>query len=117
MTDQEKRIARDIGFFLAEKCSFSKQSIIDLFITNISFDDNNELPIADLVITLGRPGCLIGKKGETINALSSHLSSTLNKKVKISVVGNEIKDFLLCYYDVQDSSSLLLLLRQGDEQI
>ena len=39
-----------------------------------------------ITIKLGRPGLLIGKKGETIHALKDYLERVFKREVKIHIV-------------------------------
>jgi ribosomal protein S3 len=97
-TDKEKDIISQIGkFFLERNLKNSdrelheiylktREEILELCITRIVFTSEQSIDIC-----LGRPGLLIGKKGEQINALSEYLEKYGINKIKI------IEDSLFIY--------------------
>jgi len=76
--DKVKEAARNIGAFYLQKnhgdFKAAELEILKLQISSISVDDKlpNSVSIA---ITTGRPGLLIGKRGENIDALTKFLGT------------------------------------------
>ena len=58
-------------------------SRVSLGITDIDFKNKDVL---EIIVTLERPGLLIGKAGRDINALTESLKKCFNKEVKILIV-------------------------------
>ncbi len=91
-TSKEKEVISQIGkFFLERNLKKSdnetkihqvylqtREEIQDLCITRIIFTSDRSIDIY-----LGRPGLLIGKKGEQINELSEHLKKYGINKIQI----------------------------------
>ena len=63
-------------------------SISKLGITNFEFNEHEGS--TEMVITLERPGILIGKAGETIDKLQEHLSGSYERPVTISVIESKL---------------------------
>ena len=88
-TENEQRIIKQIGMFFVkrniDKINIgnayiqAREDIFKLGITRIVFN----IDLSTVIIHLGRPGLLIGKKGEQINALSEHLKKYNVEKVEI----------------------------------
>jgi hypothetical protein len=93
--DATANILRSIGYFFLQRNenSFDKtrKHLKDLFITDVRY--KNKI----LTIRLGRPGILIGKRGETIDALKKHLEASLGEGLKIKIVENNIDEFLYSF--------------------
>lgn len=70
-SEEEKKIAREIGYFIYEKNKFS----ICEAIKELKYYGIKEIKLKGdkLTIRLSRPGLLIGKKGENIEALKNKL--------------------------------------------
>lgn len=66
---------------------FIKKKAKDAFVSRIEIDRNPNL--VQVTIHTGRPGILIGKKGEAVKEIRTTLETMTNKKVKVEV--NEIQ--------------------------
>jgi ribosomal protein S3 len=94
MTDMEKDIARDIGFFFKSN-GWTEESFKQLGITDVALKEDT------IKIRLARPGLLIGKRGVTVESLKEHLEKRLKRVIKIHIVENDINSYLLCTYAVE----------------
>lgn len=74
-----KKVRRLMSQFFINK-EIIRQS---LEITDVQV--KNKLCYVKIVVTLGRPGLLIGRGGETIDALTLYLEKILEKKILISI--------------------------------
>lgn len=100
MTEADE-IAADIGFFyhdtsvgdnIKEKIENTTTRISNLGIVSIDYKDN------EVIITLSRPGLLIGQYGSNINALTKYLQEKSKNKVdKIKIVEQKLPTFLYCF--------------------
>ena len=90
-TKEEEKFARDIGYFVFEK---HKKDIHEA-IHELSSYDIKDIRYQDdyLHILLGRPGLIIGAKGENITKLIEYL------KCKINIVESKrkLKNLLICF--------------------
>ena len=57
-------------------------------ISSVTILENN--PRAEITIKTYRPGILIGKAGETINALQEELTKELGLNIKILIIENDL---------------------------
>ncbi len=91
LSEQVQNIAREIGLFYLEKNGgdFKKteEEIGILQISKIEIGNPDRI----VIITTGRPGVLIGKRGQNIEALEKHLS----RKIHIIEDMDSIYDYLV----------------------
>lgn len=75
-SEKEKEIARKIGYFLYKKHNQdTSEAIIELRLYNIT----DIMYINNIIhILVGRPGMLIGKRGENIEQLGKYLDYEIN---------------------------------------
>lgn len=96
----EKDITRVIGYFYFERENENEdvacEAIRDLQIHKIEYTDGV------VIITLSRPGFLIGKKGENIIRLTEYLKKEFKDMKEIKIIEDNILchlyDFDLRYY-------------------
>lgn len=103
----EKEIARLIGEFYLD----AQDKSLSLKDTYLSASEQLEalgilsivLKNSEIIITLMRPGLLIGRRGDNIDKLSSYLSKQLGKKIHISLMKDKVIHHLYpFYYDLED---------------
>lgn len=95
LTNIERKILREIGFYFYEKANYDLKASINnlskIDIKYIKYENNN------IYILMSRPGLLIGYKGEDINNIKSILEEKLNNDdLHIYVEGSNINNHL--YY-------------------
>lgn len=108
----EEEIATQIGFFYyenaegteSERIHKATQSVHMLDIISIRYEDEHA------IISLTRPGLLIGKYGSNINALTKYLQENVRYITPMPIKGIRIEEFkrpnyLYCFravYDMND---------------
>jgi hypothetical protein len=89
---QEREIFRRIGYFFLERDGTfieAEKNIKMLEITRVTFSPNEK----SVTICLGRPGLIIGKRGECIDKLTLYLKqSGINE---VNIVEDNLFDFLI----------------------
>jgi hypothetical protein len=115
MTEMEIEAARQIGWFYAGKqehgidindaLARGNREIAQMCVTNVAMIPKGT-PLEDkkgltqehtLIISLGRPGVLIGEKGKNIDALADHMSKHFKEKVAIKISEDRLYDYLYPY--------------------
>ena len=90
-------LASCIGQFYLSKEKFDYQkaseSVTALCISNLNIKGN------EVIITLGRPGLLIGRKGENIDALGDYITQYYKRKITIRVKEEQILQDLIPYFE------------------
>lgn len=107
---KEIKVARLIGQFYVQQNRNLKdinkiykkanEDIIMLHITRIQVKGNI------ITITLTRPGLLIGRRGENIDALTNFLSKELKHKITLNIIEDMINGHLFPY-NPQDYDDIL----------
>lgn len=90
-TTISKRVRIAIKHFFTKYEDFGEcnyKQLYDLQIHAIGTNETNDK--IEVIITLERPGLIIGKAGSTIDALTAHLKTELKKDVKINVKESEL---------------------------
>lgn len=105
-SEKVKEIARNIGQFYLQKNNgdyvATEKEILRLQIKNIEFlirENPKGEQIREAVITAGRVGLLIGRRGTNIDALEKHLGM----KVKIMEDTDPLESYLIPYEPVEDN--------------
>ena len=108
--DKAIDLARKISFFYLEKFEKGGEAEDTVHAANAAID---RLGITKLevkgnryVITLIRPGILIGRRGETIDALKKYLQENLNPKASIHIYEDKVISYLQAQvpYEYQDDN-------------
>jgi predicted metal-dependent RNase len=104
MTDIEKNIAREIGYYYLDKympefdeidlyhSAYDKanKDISLLQITAIEFNEEENI----VYIKLHRPGVLIGERGNNIDGITNKLKKEINPTIEIKIIEDKLNDNL-----------------------
>lgn len=94
LTPEERVVAKAIGAFYLQKCNNdydkARDEIVNLLITDLKVDPEK------ITLTVGRPGRLIGKWRENIEALAKALGR------KVHIIENDLVDAMIPYREPTD---------------
>lgn len=93
--ESEKNILTEIGYYF-------KRNVDKLDTKSVKFENNI------IYITLGRPGLLIGKKGEDINSLMETFKIIFGPEVKLEIIESRMDNWLRAfeYSEIDDFETL-----------
>ena len=91
MTEIEKQIAVAIGDFYIFKMNKQQKDIILLGIEKIEYDGDNK----KIIITLDKPGVLIGEHGINIFVLNDFINEECKINATIHVIESHLQWFLI----------------------
>lgn len=101
LSNKVKDIAGLIGEFYLQKnngnYAAAEHEIRKLNITELSISITELTDDAKVVITLGRPGLIIGRKGENYEKLAQFLRQTAGYGLEIMEAKEQLLDYLIPY--------------------